>query len=456
MDSASPSGQSNGPTPQAQPLRKLRRPAAAPSDPLRQRKKPVVRRSNNNPIKSSSIARPANIPSARGTPVFKAPTNGFADAANGGWSQVPQGPYIDYPLVISAKEIREGLRHHVARFASKNSVDPRDQEQFTRPVILQRRRPNDPKFTRATDAGQSGTPDLESKEREKMEILKAERDARKAADQAQIAPVGKSVAQKKPQADKQEKTVENFIKDKTPAQMKEARLRFEESYAWYFDDHDGKNQWMGIYEAALSECQVAIVVDGSNFKIVPIEKWYKFVSKGTGAPMTVDEVEAVMNKKVKENRWTLREQQDAAKRIEAHESRQMLSGLYTVKKENARALKVEKGDADGLDFDADDLFQDDDETMNYHPEKNEEEEEAKARIKEDQLGANLFNMRDEKEVDQEEQEAKLRDELLKVAMRKTKKALRKREKNFLYDDDSDYNAVSLAFSLEKATKHFAE
>ncbi|RDW64058.1 hypothetical protein BP5796_10560 [Coleophoma crateriformis] len=448
--SASPSGMSNGrtPTPNAGPggaPQFIRKPKAA--DPLRPRTKKPVRRPNVAPGTNGAASGKAPAEKAfhgAGQGLFPRPKpNPNLPKANGGWTHAPQGEYHDFPLVTTKRALREGLRHHIARFTAKRDVDPADQDEFTRPLALHRRDPRQPARGEAPkeEAPVPGEP-MDSKEKEKLEILKAEKEARRAADLAQIAPTGNNAAAavKKPQAFRNEKTTQVHRLDKTAQQKKESDLRYEEALPWHLEDADNKNTWVGNYEAALSDTNVILLVDGGTFRMVPLEKWYKFTPKNQFKTLTIEEAEAQIAKKTKESRWVMKTQEKQKKEEEDANNRRAAYGLYTVKSESNtfKNAKRETQDTDDLDFEADDLFQDDDEQVTMEPDKDEDVKDSKDRIKREMLGANLFGEADEGEVDQEldaeEKEALRRKKLGKGV----KKALKKREQNLIYESDSEH------------------
>ena len=459
--SASPSGLSNGqtPTPNGGPPQFMRKPK--PADPLRPRKKPVRR--PNVPPGASSVqpnglmptARPGHAPPngagpARGTPRPK-PSNGangsqvYGGPQTYGWTQPPAGEYQDFPLVTTKRALREGVRYHIAKFNGKKDVDPENQDEFTRPVVLHRRDPraNPSKEGKEDDA--MGDVIMDSKEREKAEIAKAEKDARRAADLAQIAPTGNnaSAAAKKGHTKKEPKTEQIWRTDKTEEDKKRSDLRYEESLAWHVEDADGKNSWVGHYEAALSDVNVVFVAENGVFKMIPVEKWYKFTQKAQFKTFTIEEAEAQLNKKAKESRWAMQTQSKNKAEREIQESRNLAYGnIYTVKSESQtfkNSSKRETEDADDLDFDADDLFQDDDEQATVEPDNDEEAKEAQIRIKKEQLGANIFDQAVEAEVDKELAEMKKEEERRKLLGKGVTKALKKREKNYIYESDDSSN-----------------
>ncbi|KAG4423869.1 hypothetical protein IFR04_003014 [Cadophora malorum] len=457
--SASPSGQSNGPTPNGGPPRSqfVRKPKAA--DPLVARKKPVRRQNvlpntagpkRNGPAPARKLPQypvnGVNAPRGVGPGTMQQQNGTAADSANGGWTNVPVGSFTDFPLVTSKKALREGLRYHIARFASKKGVDPSDQNEFTRPVLLHRRDPRQilpGKGVKDEDTVMTDNP-IDSKERERQEILKAEKEAQKAADLAQIAPTGNNasaLAAKKNQSFRNEKTTQVHRLDKTEEQKKLSDLKYEEALPWHLEDADNKNTWVGNYEAALSDTNVILVVEGSTFKMIPVEKWYKFTSKGKFTPFTTEEAEAQFAKKIKESRWVMKSNEEKENAKVAQESKKAMSNLFTVKAESStfkNAGKSEVQDMDELDFEEGDLFQDDDEMVTVEPDNDEDTKDAQERVKRDRQAANVFDKANEADVDEEAEEEKKEQEKRRKLGKEVTKALRKRERNFIYNSDSDH------------------
>ncbi|KAJ5040510.1 uncharacterized protein L3040_006165 [Drepanopeziza brunnea f. sp. 'multigermtubi'] len=458
--SASPSGQSNGPTPKGDAPLYVRRSKAA--DPLRPRKKPV-RRTGAAP--HASTYKPNGLPVA-GRPTPQYPVNGKLpprgagpgpnqssnvpgagnSSAKGGWTTSPEGQFMDYPLFTTKRAMREGLRYHIARFASKKPVDPSDQNEFTRPVLLHRRDPRQPppgKGVKDEDQTTMEAP-MDSKEREKQEIAKAEKEKQRALDLAQIAPTGNNaaaLAAKKTQAFRHEKTTQVYRLDKTEEQKKLSDLKYEEALAWHLEDADNKNTWVGNYEAALSDTNVIFVIEGASFKMIPIEKWYRFTPKGQFKTYTIEEAETQMAKKHKESRWVMKTNEQNESQRAVQESRKAMGSLFTVKAESNTFKSVGKREVqemDDMDFEEGDLFQDDDEQVTFDPENDEDAKDAQERVKRDRQGANVFDQTNEADVDEEEAEDKKAKEARKKLGKDVTKALRKRERNFVYNSDSDH------------------
>ncbi|KAG0650568.1 Transcription initiation factor IIF subunit alpha [Hyphodiscus hymeniophilus] len=451
--SASPSGLSNGqtPTPNGGPPQFVRK--AKPVDPLRPRKKPVRR--TNMPSGASGAKPNGFMPNAGpssqapqngsfGGPPRPLPSNG-ANQSYGDWSRPPLGEYHDYPLFTTKRALREGLRYHIAKFNGKKDVDPSNADEFTRPVLLSRRDPRAPSIRDGKEEEANADEVMDSREREKAEIAKAEKDARRAADLAQIAPTGNNAAAaaKKGHLTRQPKTTQVWKTDKTAEDKKKSDLRYEESLPWHVEDADGKNAWVGTYEAALSDVNVVFVVEGSSFKMIPVDKWYKFTQKAQFKTLTIEEVEAQLAKGAKETRWAMKTHEKVkAERADAVNRNAMYGSLFQAKRESTtfkNSSKRETEDADDLDFDADDLFQDDDEQATMELDQDQDAKEAQDRIKREQLGANIFDKAVEAEVDQELAKEQKEEEKRKLLGKGVTKALKKREKNYIYDSDGSSN-----------------
>ena len=470
--SASPGGPQMGRTPNGGPPPLIRRPKMA--DPLvrpkPKRRPPTPGQANGasnlhnlglmNPAHGKPPSRTIQLQPAVNRQTASnsnALPNGVpaAEAATSGFSAVPTGSYKDYPLVTTKRALMEGLRYHVARFSSKKPVDPSDEKIFTRPVRLHRRDPRAPPAggggakDESGDMGAADSKDamLDEKERERQEMQRAERDAQREADLAQIAPSANTGGQKKANAFKK-KTQQVYRNDQTVEQKAASNLRYEEALPWHLEDFDNKNTWVGSYEAALSDTYAMMVLgqDG-KYRMVPLEKWYKFTSKNHFKPLTTEEAELRMGKKVKEPRWFMESRKAHEEREEEQKQRKATSKLYLGKWESpsaggvaAPAAKNEQADADDLDFE-EDRFADDEENQLFEGE-DDETKQAEDRIKRDQLQANIFGLKEEKEYEKAELREKKEKEAEKLLGKQVKKALMKREKNYIYDSDSADNPYS--------------
>ncbi|KAF4547114.1 Transcription initiation factor IIF subunit alpha-like protein [Elsinoe fawcettii] len=390
-------------------------------------------------------------------PAAKAGTNGTTAPSTGQpvqpTSTKPADPdddpsrYSEYPLVATKKSILQNLRHHAMRLASEQEVNPYDPSQFTRPLRLHRRYPRDQKV----EVPENGVDD---KEREKEEIRKAERQAQKDANQAQIAPTGTAGQQQKKRPQFKKKVEDVYYPQDTPAAQKRAKLRYEEGRPWHLEDFDGKNTWVGAYEEPLSETHAMFVLDNNgSFRMVPLEKWYKFTPTGRYKTMDLDEAEKHMANKIKGSRWFLENTMtdEQRKRMAAERQAKMMKmkGRVGMRGERSGPRRGDDGDGeapevaddmDEIDFDAEDEFQDDDEGKLFGGD-DEDIKESEKKIRQEMLGANIFagtGVKEEKDWDEEEEKEKKKEAEERRRQRKLRRALVKNERKFEYESESDH------------------
>ena len=362
---------------------------------------------------------------------------------NGGWSEPAPPNSQDIPIYTTKKELMKHITHHMMKLNSTKvdaNHDPTDQEEFTRPVTLHRRNPLMPPAARTTKVEEAEKPPVDSEEAERLEKLKAEREHQKALDRAKIAPTMKEKAKPK-QKKKDEKIVQRSIRSEYQKEQQE--LKFQETWPWFLEDADGKNVWQSSYIKAHSQTHVAFKIDGSVFRMIPIEKWYKFDFKPAGyKTYTTEEAEALMGKKMDVGRWAMKSQGLAAEQAELEATRNLLGAgsRRMIKTESSTfrsANKADKMDHDELDASGDE-FQDDDEAHTFERTQiDEDEKEAKERIRREQLGANNFGYGDELELEKELEKELKEEEQLKTWGKSTKKALVKRDRDHQYESSSD-------------------
>lgn len=364
-------------------------------------------------------------------------------AANGGWSETPPGPYKEYPLYTTKRALREGIRYHVMRFngaKGDQAVDPTDQDQFPRPVSLHRRDPRAPPAGRvAVKEEPEPVNPVDNVEAERQLQLKADREAQRAIELAQIAPV-KAAEPKPTKPHKKEKDISTYYPRNSEQAKKASGLRYEETLPWHLEDVEGKNVWVGTYVAALSEINVALVISGGGFRMIPLERYYKFNQKPIFQMMNLEQAEKLMKEDATQvGRWVMKDQERAELAKEYANTRQFLSGGAKVKVESStsRALpKSERRDDHDIDMSGDE-FQDDDENPGFEAD-DEDTRDTKDRVRRDHLGANLFGEAEEDEVEKEEKQAKLERQRDKVQGKSLRKALVKLDQNRAYEEsDSD-------------------
>lgn len=352
--------------------------------------------------------------------------------------------------MTTKKQLIEDMRFHLMKLSQAKvddkPIDPTDGEEFTRPVTLHRRDPRAPPPGRAAKVELPPPPEVDEDEKERQAQAKAEREAQRAIDQAKIAPVAKDTAPKPKQTqnnnNKKKKGQDDKLKlqrfHKTEAAKKESDTRYEEALPWHLEDAEGNNVWVGSYVAALSEHTVAFQIEGSVFRMVPLEKWYKFTAKPRFQAFTIEQAEALMNQKVVPGRWVMKHDEKAALLADVEATRSIGGRGSLVKTESSTfrgSSRAEKMDHDELDMSGDE-FQDDDETATAERwQEDEDTKESATRIRREQLGANLFGDGDEQEVDKE-LEAERKEELdRKIFGKATKKALIKRDREDIYQSD---------------------
>ncbi|KAF2803782.1 Rap30/74 interaction domain-containing protein, partial [Mytilinidion resinicola] len=361
-----------------------------------------------------------------------------------------------FSLVTTKRAMMEGLRHHVMRLQQSKERAPVkivNESEFTRPIRLHRRDP------RAPPAGAGATvidedPEAtleEDKERERAEIQKEERRRQREENQAKIAP---STTKKMPAF--QKKTEQIYRPDDTPEAQKRSKLRYEEALPWHLEDFDNKQTWVGSYEAELSDKHIMIVPDHKTdgtpqYRMVPLERWYKFISKSKGKQFTADEADKKWNTvgsvpsfiKNTEERIIKREREEYQKNRGPGKMKTRIAGRGDDDApprigEDGMMIKVEE-DADDIDFNYEDDFADDEEGLNGLFEGDAEETKAaEEKIRRDRLAARIFDLRDESKVDVQEELDKEEAAKQKGLQKQLRKALMKREKNYDYEQsDSD-------------------
>ncbi|KAH6659598.1 hypothetical protein BKA67DRAFT_19511 [Truncatella angustata] len=447
--SASPAGGPNGQTPTPPqgkgPMARRRPVKSNPFRPVgKAHARPAAVHAPGTPMPAGSKGIPPKPtgPKIQAKPGAPAQPNFEADRQrNGGWSFPMREGMGEFDLVLTKKGNNDGMRSHVMRLVpprkTQAGIDPSDQNEFTRPVLLHRRDPRQPPPGRSH---KEPTPEAEESpeqiaERERLAQAKAERDTQKAIDDAQKAPSSGPMKKQPKQKDKPQGTKVNHG-PRTAAQKKESEIRYEEALPWHLEDADGGNVWVGQYEQPLSGTKVAILYKDNKFIVTPLEKWYKFSSKRSSVnAMTLDEVEAILKKKAPVARWAMRDQQREAAEKELAASR----GQGMVKQESRtykQSSRAEKADHDDIDMSGDE-FQDDDENTNLEADKDEDSKDAQEKVRRDQLGANLFGHADEKVVEKEEAQRRREELERKLFGKNMKKALKKRDKQFQYDDTDD-------------------
>lgn len=345
---------------------------------------------------------------------------------------------------MTKKDIKEGVRAHVMRFAKTRTsgiVDIMDDSQFPRPVTLHRKDARDVNVAPEDKEGSGSPAPADPVEAERLAKIKADKEAQRALDQAQIAPVTRDAQVKKPVQQPQRMETKAFYAKRSAERKKENNIRYEESLPWVIEDADGKSAFVSQYMGPLSESMVALQFDNVENKVnvVPVEKFYKFTHKPPFKAYSIEEAEALMKKQVVPGRWSMRQDEKEKAREDMNATRQFLTGRSMVKMESTTfksAARSEKQEHDDIDFSGDE-FQDDDENPTFERDNDEEIKDSRERIRREQLGANNFGQGDENEIEAELAREEAEEEARKAHGKAVQKNLVKYEKHLEYKDDPD-------------------
>jgi transcription initiation factor TFIIF subunit alpha len=335
--------------------------------------------------------------------------------------------------MMSVRQLKEGLRNHVARFYSKKTVDPANEKEFVRPVrLLRRDQASIGQEARTTP----GDVEMDADEREKNQQAKALREAEREAQMKEVAPSA-ATAQRR-LGPMKKKTTQVWQHDQTEADRAKSKIAYEEKLKWNLEDFEGKQNWVGSYEAALSQTYASIVMKDGRFEIVPVEKWYKFTPRQNFKALDLEQAEKHLVKRVKaEPEWLKNANEQQKLKREEDNNRKATRKLFVgaIKDEPEIGGSKEDGGLDEIDFE-EDRFADDEEPDLFEGDPDELKQQEK-RIKADQLQANVFDMKAEQDYDQAEALEKKEKQRQKELGKRVKKALMKRERNYIYDSDEE-------------------
>ncbi|KAI8331011.1 hypothetical protein BC941DRAFT_475181 [Chlamydoabsidia padenii] len=254
------------------------------------------------------------------------------------------------------------------------------------------------------------------------------------ADTSLIAPMGGATKNKQMLFKKRTKQI--YLAKEDTRELKE-----QEHKPWILEDFNGTNSFTGTLEGGQRSDYVLFILTDNGFKVVPLDRWYKFQRKRHIRTLTGDEVEEQLKKERKQaknegTRWMMlkRDEEDLGdnfspksrlKTVDTGDSRRMGS-------DDEGGGKRHDSDIDDLDFD--DVFQDDEEGGNDHEMEDEDIKDGKERIKKEHKGYSP-NQEDAADMD---------DMKLTSEGKQMRKLVRNLEKNRAYesDDDKDPYATS--------------
>lgn len=280
-----------------------------------------------------------------------------------------------------------------------------------------------------------------------------QKDVKTQIDLSIIAPYGGAQKAKKDLF--KPKTKQVFHSD-----PQELQLRNEERTPWVLEDFEGKNTWVGTLEGGGVSGYALFLFDTEGFKLVPVDRTYRFSKKGATQVLSAEDAEEQMKKRTTLPRWILKD------RLGASGGGQVASaggsgggaggGLFTVRESRERA-----GDAmdEDLDYDAAEMFEDDEE----NPILEGDEEANKAieeRVRREMRGARNFESKE----DEIDEDINLDDlfEAKKVTKegKRTKRYLKKLEGQRDYESDEEeenpYASEVRAFQCSSKTNCLQE
>ena len=455
MNPATTNGTTNGAA-AAQPMvngnrpmiKRIKRPAANPFASARQPGK--LTRPNGQQATLPQGQRMNPVPQRQQLPVKIDPNSsqvsGFTDPAVGS-----QHRYTDYKLVVSKKDLLDGLRYHIMQLPSDKKVDIWDPRQLPPPAHLHRRDPRSLPPGTLKDEEQVEIKDgLNEQERLALKDRNEQRKLEKAANLAQIAPT--QTARKAHTGKTKTKAV--YRREFTEEEKRRIQTNYEEKLPWHLEDFENKHCFVGTNQGPSARRHVAFAYEPAvdsktgRFRLIPVEKLYEFKPKPrdpTGG--VADEAEAEKRSAEAEKRLKTRahlpewlERAEIKQEQRQKQEMKRVSTIYTgANIDKSRAGRVDE-DVD-LDFDDDELFADDEEGDMFQL-KDEDEALAEKRIREDNLKANFFEVKEEAEYDEEEQKEKDEEEERKENFRKVRRALEKHEHNYMHATDSEYSSSS--------------
>ncbi|KAJ2775760.1 transcription factor IIF subunit tfg1 [Coemansia javaensis] len=204
----------------------------------------------------------------------------------------------DYTLMAAPRK----RTHNVMRFLGERDVDLTT---FAPPVKLRRR---NREYYRQKNKKRNEER-LAQQQQEEQELRAAEaalglppKEERPKADINLIADAGGARRNRR-----------NLFRKRTSqiffANEDRRRMDIEEARPWMLEDDDESELWTGTLEGGQSSSFVLFVLAADGFKVVPVDRWYKFASKLNYKPLTLDEAEEEMLRQRKGNathdRWLM-------------------------------------------------------------------------------------------------------------------------------------------------------
>ncbi|EEQ40884.1 hypothetical protein CLUG_05012 [Clavispora lusitaniae ATCC 42720] len=355
-------------------------------------------------------------------------------ASGGEWNVIP--------LKACTQAELQDTRNHIIRFQTKQDVDIL--KNFMQPVRLHRKDPQNIQFHLSREEMDKRRKNGIPAENQPQEVVYEDEDGNpiQRADMSQVAPDGGARRHRR-----------NLFKRKTKQvhmmDEKKRKLRYEEYYPWVLEDYNGKNVFVGSYEAGSSETtHVLFVFDKDGFKMVPAEKVYKFTPRNRYATLTLEEAEAKMEKNQSAPRWLMKHMDEDDMRFRRNGSfgapvtPSAMSSSSSGSRFRMKTVQGESAgnerDSDHDDLDFDEEFADDEEAPIMDGDE-EENKLSEKKIKKEMLKAAHFD--GQSDVDDDDDDLNDLFEVEKSRKvdkegKKLKKVLNKTEGG-VYDSDNE-------------------
>ncbi|KAI5955091.1 TFG1 [Candida jiufengensis] len=342
----------------------------------------------------------------------------------------------EIPLFAPTEEDLKDVRTHIFKFSSKNEITF---DKFQRPVYMSRKDPRNISFH------------LSRKEQEQRKKERQEEEEARKREQEEAQQDQPQEEQSKPKLSSSDselnkvapdggarKNKKSLFKRKTKQinLMDEAKrkLRYEEHFPWILEDYTGDNVFTSSYEAPSSE-QALFVFDKNGFKLIPVEKSYRFAPRNRYATLTIEEAEAKMSQS-NIPRWLMKHMEEDS--IQEGTPDQRFKKSFRTASNNMRTVTggaVNERDSDHDDLDYDEEFADDEEAPIMDGDE-EENKLSERKVKKEMLKAAHFNAEEEADDDLDDLFETEKERKVDKEGKKLRKVLNKREGG-IYDSDED-------------------
>ncbi|CAO3653098.1 unnamed protein product [Mucor fragilis] len=247
------------------------------------------------------------------------------------------------------------------------------------------------------------------------------------ADTSLIAPLGGATRNKQMLFKKRTKQI--YLAKEDTRELKE-----QEQRPWILEDYDGQNSFTGTYEGGQRSDYMFFVLTESGFKVMPVDRWYKFQPKRHFKTLSLEEAEEQLKKQQKRegSRWLMLNRKES----EAEEAAGPSSKLKLVDHDDHTKPDPDEDsgnrqDSDMDDLDFDDVFQDDDEATAEHEVEDEDVKDSKDRVKKEIKDYSISGTQADAD-DQYDDMGKLTSE-----GKQMRKLVRDLEKNRAYESDDE-------------------